>query len=121
MIRFDIIRLLAISFLAVVSLAANAQSGPYDGDYAGVGILTTDETTIRHGDSCANTENFNVHIRNGQVSMSRQVTNETVSVSGSVAGDGSVSGYGPSHYGGVNLKGKISHAVALLSVRLHAP
>jgi len=101
--RFTTVCLLAI----ITPLIAEGQSaGSYDGDYVGVGTLATATATNHQGDGCAQTEKFTVHVRNGQVSM----TDETVKVAGTVADDGSISGFGASGYGGVNLKGKISGA-----------
>jgi hypothetical protein len=103
--RFTIACLLAI----ITPLIAEAQTaGSYDGDYEGVGTLTTSTATNHQGDVCAHTEKFTVHVRNGQVSMTRRVRAETVTVAGTVGGDGSFSGFGASGYGGVNLKGKIN-------------
>jgi hypothetical protein len=108
--RAAIMRLLATGMLVVFPLAASAQSAPYDGDYTGVGTLTTDPATIKQGNSCAKTLNVTVHVRNGQVSMTRQVQAETVTVTNAVGAGGSISAFGPSRYGGVNLKGKIDGA-----------
>jgi hypothetical protein len=103
--RFTTVCLLAI----ITPLTAEAQSaGLYDGDYVGVGTLATDTSTNHQGNVCAQTEKFTVHVRNGQVSMTRRVKAETVAVAGSVGGDGSISAFGASGYGGVNLKGKIN-------------
>jgi hypothetical protein len=107
--RFTTICLVATGMVAIAYPSVRAQ-GTYDGDYAGVGTLTTDKASIRQGDSCSNTEHFDVHVRTGQVSMTHQVHAETVTVAGTVGGDGSVSAFGSSRYGGVNLKGKINGA-----------
>jgi hypothetical protein len=101
--------LLAAGSLAIADANATAQ-GTYDGDYMGTGTLTTDKATIKQGDSCANTLQVIVHIRNGQVSMSRHVQAEIVTITGTVGADGSISAFGASRYGGVNLKGKIDGA-----------
>jgi len=101
--------LLVAGSLAIADASATAQ-GTYDGDYVGMGTLTTDKATIKQGDSCADTMNFSVHVRSGQVSMTRQIHAETVAVAGTVGGDGLISAFGSSRYGGVNLKGKIAGA-----------
>jgi hypothetical protein len=103
--RFTTVCLLAM----ITPLNAEAQTaGSYDGDYAGVGTLAAATGSNHQGDACAQTQQFTVHVRNGQVSMTRRVRAETVTVAGSVGGDGSISALGASGYGGVNLQAKIN-------------